>query len=211
MLQKLQMRRAFCDSFEDNERYGGWIGSGDGGSAQFETSTAVTKSGSRSMRAYRPANTGDWATMFAPIPVTHCEFDLYLVDTLGTGREQELETAIFAMDVPGQGSYESLLCMAERQGFYAGAYYGGPTGERSPLFALQPMRNQWLHVEMTTMFTGTAATSGVLAITPNQGVKETRTMEYSPGLMMPRITFGLVVYDKLQSQVDMHFDNVRCR
>ena len=162
------------------------------------------------MRAFRPAGSGDWATMLSPLPVTHCEFDLYLIETLGTSGEQELETAIFAMDLPG-GSFESLLCMAERQGFFAGAYYGGQDVSRSPLFALLPMRNQWVHAEMTTMFTGTTATSGVLAITSNQGVKEIRTMDYSPGLMTPRITFSPVVFDRLNSQVDMYFDNVRCR
>jgi hypothetical protein len=165
------------------------------------------------VRATRPAGEGSSTTMESAVPVTHCEYDLYVVDTLGASGDQSLESALFQAESSNLASFESLLCTNQRTGFFAETY-GMPsqTGDlRSPLFTFQPSRARWVRVKMTTVVTSGQVTAGIVAITPDQGLEESRVLSYPVPLESPNVTFSLSAFEPAQVEIDMYYDNVRCR
>jgi hypothetical protein len=202
---------AYCDTFEDGERFLSWVADSSGRGV-FELSSTVVNSGSKSMRVTRPAGDPGYASMEFPSSpaVTECRYDVYVVDTLGATGQQQLEISFFKLSSMPLDA-EPLLAIVTRQGFYAGSFAVPGASMDTPVFTLQPTRNRWIEITMKTIFSGANATASVLSITSPQTATQNKTISFANGIQSAVMRFGFGGYEPMGSEVDVYFDNVRCR
>jgi hypothetical protein len=208
----------FCDTFDGDQGISLWVPKVEGSTARIDPSTVRANSGTTSLRAQRAGGNNDYAMYQLDALVTQCEYDVYVVDTFGSGTPSpELESAYFALYSNSYTSIESLQVIFTSAGV-VGRWFADPNGQtrigaQTPRFSLLETRNTWVHVALEMNIEGTLAKAATLSLGPDAANMESKTVIYTPSLEFFGHSFlvGLAYEDRAQVPIDLFVDNVRCR
>jgi hypothetical protein len=203
----------YCDTFDGDFTIADWQIDTVGIQVAMSVSTARARSGTHSLLATRAADGGDDTIGYKlQRSVKECEFDMFLTDTFGNTSTYELAIAALTLKSTPFGDVEAMQTVFAEDGMWGRwqAVGNSSIGQRAPALALQPTRDQWVHVAMT-IGGGQSISTSVLTVTNATG-SETKTLSLpSVAFSSTDFTIGLYVQMGFGPNVEIYYDNVRCR